>query len=135
MLKINIFSQKTDRKNLKFLMHGFACRKNYIVLSSTYYFIISCMLTLESQCILVVLGGVLVSRTMPNCYRINKELLTDPQQYVLIQISCVIFTQLFLLAQQTYSHKSYTQFHTQFFQPSRLIHINPILSSSITIQA
>ena len=32
------------------------------------------MLTLESQCILVVLGGVLILRTLPNRYKINKEL-------------------------------------------------------------
>ena len=32
------------------------------------------MLTLESQCISVVLGGVLILRTLPNPQRINMEL-------------------------------------------------------------
>ena len=34
------------------------------------------MLALESRCILVVLGGVLISRMRPNHYRITKNLLS-----------------------------------------------------------
>ena len=35
-----------------------------------------CMPTLESQCIPILLGGVLTLKTLPNPYRINKEVLS-----------------------------------------------------------
>ena len=40
------------------------------------------MLTLESRCILVVLGGVLISRTLPNRKVINKELFCHVNLYI-----------------------------------------------------
>ena len=70
--KNGLNSGQTKDKNLEFW------HDNAFLVFCHYFFcikiLIKCMLTLESQRISTLLGGVLILRTKPNRLRINKEL-------------------------------------------------------------